>query len=292
MHAFFSRLAWIVAVVVPLMWSADAHAQCQSNADCKGDRVCAGGVCDFAQPAQQTCEKDMDCPGDQICSAGMCSTAGAPPTAPPVNPAPLGAAGESCRAARDCRPELQCRANTCVDPAAPPPANAGYPPATGSPATPGYPAGFGSPPGAGAAYGATAADTGTKTEKITGLIVAGAVVLGSVWALTIVTAAVTSAVTDSNRTGKNIAYAAIPIAGPLISLADPDNDTEDYAVALVASTIVQTGGLTMLILGLTLEREVPVSSAALGGADGGSLHLATGPVPMGTGAGWALTLTE
>jgi len=125
-----------------------------------------------------------------------------------------------------------------------------------------------------------------------GLIIAGSVVFGSAWLLTIATTAVLSSVTDSNRTGKNIGYSAIPIAGPLIFLGDPDNDTAGFAAPLIVSAVVQAGGVAMFILGMTLKHEVPISDAAVGGSGHESAMLTTGPVAVGSGFGWAVRLAE
>ena len=51
---------------------------CDSDADCKGDRICVNHHC-TSRPAVIRCEKDVDCPGEAICVSSQCvaPTAGA-----------------------------------------------------------------------------------------------------------------------------------------------------------------------------------------------------------------------
>jgi hypothetical protein len=95
-----------LASLLAMPWPA--HAGCQKDTDCKGQRICANGECvDPNEP--QRCDKDLDCAGDLVCRAGTCSApsdaggpapavtpAAPPPAAPPgpvAAPAPPGAGG-------------------------------------------------------------------------------------------------------------------------------------------------------------------------------------------------------
>jgi hypothetical protein len=65
-------------------WAARAEAQCATNADCRGGRVCVGGSCVTPQ-----CTRDVDCPADAVCENGTCvAAAPAPPPPVVVGPAP------------------------------------------------------------------------------------------------------------------------------------------------------------------------------------------------------------
>src|SRR5690606_25376199 len=89
----------------------------------------------------------------------------------------------------------------------------------------------------------------TETRGIVGLQIAGPIVLGAAWLATI---GVTAALTDE---GAHIGYAAIPLVGPWVLMAD----SEGYEVPLAVSGVLQAGGLTMLILGVAIRSERPVS---------------------------------
>ena len=60
---------------------------CQSDSDCKGDRVCVDGAC--TAPLPMACQADVDCPNDQICEEGRCAGTAAPTPAPEPPPPPL-----------------------------------------------------------------------------------------------------------------------------------------------------------------------------------------------------------
>ena len=70
------------ALTLALALGGVAHAGCEKDTDCKGDRICsAAGAC--VAPTPTGCDKDTDCPGDQICSAGgSCAVPGAAGSAP------------------------------------------------------------------------------------------------------------------------------------------------------------------------------------------------------------------
>ncbi len=54
------------------------EAQCNTDADCKGDRICVDRHCAWRAAASH-CEKDTDCPGDAICKDSQCVASGAGP---------------------------------------------------------------------------------------------------------------------------------------------------------------------------------------------------------------------
>ena len=116
---------------------AQAHGQCTSNDECRGGRVCRGGVCvypgctkDIDCPPNQMCEKsacvaprpgtppscskDTECGGDQICEKGSCVTAR--PAAP--TPPPSAAQGSPCQSNIQCPGDLFCSSvtHTCTAP--------------------------------------------------------------------------------------------------------------------------------------------------------------------------------
>ena len=89
-----SRIATFLSVVAGIMsfGSAANAAICDTNADCKGDRVCVQGQC--ASPANKSgsgtttpsaCAKDTECPGDSVCNQGLCVApqSGVPAPIPP-----------------------------------------------------------------------------------------------------------------------------------------------------------------------------------------------------------------
>ena len=47
-------------------------AQCRNDNDCKGNRICVHGSCDY--PRKSACNKDTDCPGDLICKNNSCES--------------------------------------------------------------------------------------------------------------------------------------------------------------------------------------------------------------------------
>jgi hypothetical protein len=53
------------------------EAQCNTDADCKGDRTCVDRHCAWRAAATKNCEKDTDCPGDAICKSSQCVASGA-----------------------------------------------------------------------------------------------------------------------------------------------------------------------------------------------------------------------
>lgn len=191
------------AVAVLALATFDARAGCESDAQCKGDRICEDGTC-VEPPA-------------------------------PVAPAPE----------------------------APPPEPVVVPPPPPAPAiAPSYP---------------PQPDTWqprTERKGILGLIIAGPILLGVTWLTTIgVTAGL-----DSD--GDIIGYSAIPIAGPWVMMAD--DRTSDYTAPIAVSGVLQLGGLAMLIIGVSVKRDVPIEH-------GDPIELELTPVASPNLAGLALS---
>ena len=129
-----------------------------------------------------------------------------------------------------------------------------------------------------------------ERQPIKGLAIAGGVVLGAVWVLTIGITAVINVSLDSSRTGQNIGFSAIPVAGPMVILGT-DSGADDYAPALVVSTVLQSAGLIMLITGVSIRREkrIPVYGAVLPTGPGKSpLSLEPWAPPGSVGSGLRL----
>ena len=71
---------WLPAVASLLLVASTASAQCRSDGDCKGGRVCLNGECTTPTPA--ACTRDADCSGDWICSKGACTSPHSQPAVP------------------------------------------------------------------------------------------------------------------------------------------------------------------------------------------------------------------
>lgn len=89
--------------------------------------------------------------------------------------------------------------------------------------------------------------------------------------------------------GDNSTYGWIPVAGPFIWAADGFLYEEEITI-LVISGIAQLAGIAMMILGLALQRDVPVRAQL--GPDERSPVLTFEPMVSDTFAGGALTLTH
>lgn len=192
-----------------------------ARAQCASDAECKGGRACRAGACVTPCETDNQCPGAQVCDNKQCVAPG----------------------------------QTGVVPGSPGPAQ---PPAQPPPwAAPGP----GQPPPPWAAPAAGPRQVGERVEKqpIKGLAIAGGVVLGAVWLLTISITAAINVSLDSSRTEQNIGFSAIPVAGPMVILGT-DSGADDYAPALIVSTVLQSSGLIMLVTGLSIRREkrIPV----------------------------------
>jgi hypothetical protein len=76
---------------------------CQSDADCKGDRVCEAERCVAPKPAATGCRQDTDCRGNDVCEQSVCVAPPPPPgvvaavvpapAPPPAAPVPAPAEG-------------------------------------------------------------------------------------------------------------------------------------------------------------------------------------------------------
>lgn len=100
----------------------------------------------------------------------------------------------------------------------------------------------------------------TRTQGIPALYIIGPIVLGVAWAATVV---VTAAVTPDNAKAEYVGYSCIPIGGPWVIIANDEKG--DYTGPLVVSGIVQSAGLIMTVLGVSIRRRVPAYSLDLGG---------------------------
>jgi hypothetical protein len=155
----FERAWMLLATALVALAEADsAHAQCASDAECKGDRICVQGKCTASSPI--ACGKDVDCPDDLVCSGGACRES-----------ANAGAAPEAVTL-----PEVSGPAATVMPD--PPPAPA--PAATAHTALSSTTGGEAPTP---------------ETRPILGLVIAGPVVLGVTWLATI---AGTAALSDGD----------------------------------------------------------------------------------------------
>lgn len=203
----------------------------------------------LAAPARAQCQSDDECKGDRQCDTGRC-----------VTPRP---AASTCTSDIECDGDLICEAGLCTAPAAAPAAAVpSSEPVSPAPA----PTTVEAPPVYPATVGAPGPDRGTTTtEPITELIIAGAVTLGSVWALSLSTTGVLNALEESDTTGRDVGLMALPVLGPwvMLGVTADDVDYDDYRLAFAMSGLLQAGGLTMLILGVTLEREVTTDAATL-----------------------------
>jgi hypothetical protein len=90
----------------------------------------------------------------------------------------------------------------------------------------------------------------TVERPRTGLIIAGAAVFGASY-LTNVLIAYTDWSDDEDFDGTGPLL--VPVVGPLLLLEEADEQLDTF---LVLDTLVQTAGLTMLIVGLVSKRQV------------------------------------
>lgn len=89
-----------------------------------------------------------------------------------------------------------------------------------------------------------------------GLVIGGAVTLGSLYLLTALTAA---ALDGPNREG-NAGALYVPVAGPFLHLKDASSDTAK--LVLVVDGLAQAAGAAMLVVGLTAPRTFAVRNDA------------------------------
>lgn len=221
------RSGLVPAVISALLWTASAASQ--APAQCKNDSMCK--------------------PGD-TCSAGRCaprtapsapsSTAQADPALPAsepaavfqqVAPAPENTA-QACsdRLDQDADGFVDCADqdcfvfNFCSQPRtslAPPPLRAPM------------------------------VETG-ETRGITALIIAGPILFGVTYLVTVLIASIAATGSDDDRITN---YAAIPLVGPWAMLGS-SIDTDNFATPLVLSGVFQATGLVMTVLGLVIRRPV------------------------------------
>jgi hypothetical protein len=117
-----------------------------------------------------------------------------------------------------------------------------------------------------------------KTKIRTGLVAAGAGVLGGFWLVT----AMTSVVVADATSNRSVALGAIPIAGPFALLPQSGGfATVDFL--LVLDGVAQVAGAAMLVAGIAAPKTVLVR------ADVGKVTLLPTPIAFGkTGAGVGL----
>jgi hypothetical protein len=89
-----------------------------------------------------------------------------------------------------------------------------------------------------------------------GLLIAGTAVLGGSYLLSLFTAALTEISSRSLPVvpPQTSSYTGlfVPVAGPIIALADPRNQNASMTPLLVLDAVAQTGGLVLLIVGLAM----------------------------------------
>jgi hypothetical protein len=109
---------------------------------------------------------------------------------------------------------------------------------------------------------------GYRMQPRIGLIIAGSVMLGSMWLISAVSGGVAEASCDPTYGGGGSSYGCstsywpmyIPVLGPFIQMGFLPNDgTQGLAlVGLAFDGLVQVSGLVMIIVGATLRQRVPV----------------------------------
>lgn len=83
----------LAAFVAGSLLCAFAAEACESDSQCKGDRVCTNKVCTVpaptlsVAPAHESCKTDVDCAGDDECVDGLCARL-PPALASPAYPPP------------------------------------------------------------------------------------------------------------------------------------------------------------------------------------------------------------
>lgn len=107
-----------------------------------------------------------------------------------------------------------------------------------------------------------------------GLVIAGSVVFGTMWLISSLVAAVSS---DANQGRSNPDGALwVPGIGPFVQMANTSSATGNFV--LVIDGVAQTGGLTMLIVGLTSPKTVLVRNDL-------GLHVQPTPMALGRNGG-------
>jgi hypothetical protein len=116
-----------------------------------------------------------------------------------------------------------------------------------------------------------------KSEPRTGLVIGGAVTLGTVWISTILAASIVDAVRNADREkdeprDNGAAPLFIPVFGPFIAISTLDAEGPGTTL-LVMDGLAQGAGAAMLIAGLTAERKVWVRQV-------GNVELRLAPVAL------------
>ena len=87
-----------------------------------------------------------------------------------------------------------------------------------------------------------------------GLVIAGAVVFGATYGVAALVGATGLA---EGEDGQPVAPLLIPVAGPIVTTFTADMQLEPV-LALVGNSVVQVGGITLLLAGLTANRTMMV----------------------------------
>lgn len=111
-----------------------------------------------------------------------------------------------------------------------------------------------------------------------GLVIAGSVILGALYLISLMTYSVAQAVCDVGSCENDLWPLTIPVVGPFLAIATTDADVESGASLLVLDGLGQGAGLAMLILGVASKKQVWVRADLAALQD---LHLA--PVAFARG---------
>ena len=75
-------MARLLLAAAALLLALPARADCDSDSQCKGGRVCQRGQCVYPQPeeraAPNSCRRNRDCNVDELCNDGVCLRADSP----------------------------------------------------------------------------------------------------------------------------------------------------------------------------------------------------------------------
>lgn len=185
-------------------------------------------------PTPTSCTRDTDCgPGLGCDARGLCM-------APTV-------LGPRCQRDADCQPGFACNArDMCA--------------AFGAAPQPG-PAPDGAPPG-----------YRYEAKPIKGLAVAGFILFGATYVLTIATGAAVSAAFGSDKVGEHTAASAVPLVGGVLAdVGAVESYSSKGAPAGTVLTVLQVTGLTLGIVGLAVRRRTLVRVGSVGPAPGKDL---------------------
>ena len=89
-------LWFVIAMCAIVLVTPSAHAEdCGSDNDCKGERICVKGACEFPPPkVASPCQIDHDCSGDLVCENSQCIAPRSAGVVPAPVPAPVPAVGQ------------------------------------------------------------------------------------------------------------------------------------------------------------------------------------------------------